>query len=66
MIRTRAPRLSLLEIEAILEVAGDALAAETLQLEDGSGTDEERLAAFESGIDKLRAMLSQRRRGGRR
>lgn len=54
----RRPRIRLTarEIEAILAVAGDALAAETLS----SGEDPEGdLEAFERGMDKLSEMLSR-------
>lgn len=43
------------EIEAVLGVAGDALAEETLQ------GDRREIAAFERGMDKLRAMLARYR-----
>lgn len=51
-------RLTIAELDAIIGVAGDALAAETLSTEDDPGA---ALAAFESGMDKLRAQLGKRR-----
>jgi hypothetical protein len=55
-------RLTAAEIAAILDVAGDALAHETLS-GDPDQTEEEAaqaIAAFESGMDKLRVLLARR------
>jgi hypothetical protein len=55
-------RLADNEIDTILTVAGDALARETLSCgQEDAGKLQEDLAAFESGMDKLRAMLANRR-----
>lgn len=51
-------RLTDAELDAVLGVAGDALAAETLSTEDDP---QAALAAFESGMEKLRAQLGKRR-----
>ena len=56
---TRSNCLTAAELSAILGVAGDALAAETLTTEDDP---EAALEAFESGMDKLRSQLAMRRR----
>lgn len=53
-------RLTAREIETILAVAGDALAGETLANHDDPGEGERDLAAFETGMDKLRAMLARK------
>ena len=53
-------RLTKAELEAVLGVAGDALAAETLSTEDNP---EAALEAFETGMDKLRRQLANRERG---
>lgn len=50
-------QLTAREIECILAVAGDALAPETLSSADDPEGD---LEAFESGMDKLRAMLARK------
>lgn len=50
-------RLTEREIEAILEVAGDALASETLSCGVTEAEFHQSLAAFESGISKLEEML---------
>lgn len=59
-------RLTKAELEAVIGVAGDALAGETLSSEDNP---EAALEAFESGMEKLRRQLAAhgRRRsiGGR-
>jgi hypothetical protein len=58
--------LTALEIEAVLGVAGDALAEETLK--DVSSSEAERrrlLDAFESGMEKLRSMLARREEAAR-
>ena len=51
-------RLTTAELDAIIGVAGDALAGETLSTDDDPAA---ALAAFESGMDKLRAQLAARR-----
>lgn len=54
-------RLTALEIECILAVAGDALASETLLDPDETPAQfEARCDAFERGMDKLRDMLRAR------
>lgn len=53
-------RLTKAELEAILGVAGDALAEETLSTEDNP---EAALEAFEAGMNKLRRQLANRDRG---
>lgn len=60
-------RLTMAELEAVIGVAGDALAAETLSTEDNP---QAALDTFESGLDKLRAQLARherrtRTRGGK-
>lgn len=58
-------RLTTAELEAILGVAGDALAEESLKEPDQ--TEEEHEAAcyaFETGMEKLRVMLGRRKRRG--
>lgn len=52
-------RLTQAELEAVLGVAGDALAGDTLSTEDDP---EAALAAFESGMDKLRRQLGKKSR----
>ncbi len=52
-------RLTIAELDAVLGVAGDALAAETLSSEDDPDA---ALAAFESGMEKLRRQLARRKR----
>jgi hypothetical protein len=52
-------RLTTLEIETILAVAGDALAEETLSNPDPALFQRE-LAAFESGMEKLRTLLARK------
>jgi ribosome-associated translation inhibitor RaiA len=47
-------RLTKAELDAVIGVAGDALAAETLSSEDDP---EAAVAAFESGMEKLRRQL---------
>lgn len=56
-------RLTAREISAILSVAGDALAEETLRNDpDQDEKEYERnLAAFESGMEKLRVMLGRKK-----
>ena len=56
-------RLTAAEIEALLGVAGDALAEETLSTEDDP---EAAMEAFERGMNKLRAMLAAKRSRSRR
>lgn len=46
------------ELNAVLGVAGDALAAESLSTEDDP---EAALEAFESGMEKLRRQLANKR-----
>jgi len=53
---TQRIRLTAREISAILDVAGDALAVETLSSSDDP---EGELEAFERGMDKLRALLAR-------
>lgn len=53
-------RLTKAELEAVLGVAGDALAEETLSTEDNP---EAALEAFETGMEKLRRQLANRERG---
>ncbi len=56
-------RLTTAELDAVIGVAGDALAHETLSTAD---VPEAAIAAYERGMDKLRAQLAVRRsRGGR-
>lgn len=58
-------RLTMAELEAILGVAGDALAAETLSNEDDP---QAALEAFEEGMEKLRRQLGcklRRKKEGR-
>jgi hypothetical protein len=56
---TYSNRLTAAELEAVLGVAGDALAAETLSTEDDPDA---ALEAFESGMEKLRRQLANMRR----
>ncbi len=61
-------RLTALELDAILGVAGDALAQETLS-DDPTATPEQieaAIVAFETGMEKLRRQLSRRTTGRRR
>lgn len=51
---TYSNRLTKSELEAVLGVAGDALAAETLSTEPDPDA---ALEAFESGMEKLRRQL---------
>lgn len=60
MTASRRIRLTNREIETILVVAGDALAAETLSNHEDEGEADKDIEAFESGMDKLRAMLARR------
>lgn len=60
---TTRPRLTARELETVLAVAGDALAAETLRRpEDEEAEYDKDLQAFETGMEKLRVMLGRRRR----
>lgn len=53
-------RLTKLEVATILAVAGDAVAEETLRNPEGDAALYQReLAAFESGMDKLRSLLAR-------
>ena len=52
-------RLTRAELEAVIGVAGDAAAPETLSTDDDP---EAALATFESGMDKLRAQLDRMKR----
>lgn len=54
-------RLTTREIETILTVAGDALAYETLRNDDEKEFAKD-IAAFESGMEKLRIILGRRGR----
>lgn len=56
-------RLTSREIAAILAVAGDALPEETLRSDPDEGAEEQdrNLAAFESGMHKLRVLLGRMR-----
>lgn len=53
-------RLTRAELDAVIGVAGDALAAETLS---SDADPEASMAAFERGMDKLRRQLAARTRG---
>ena len=57
-------RLTKAELEAVIGVAGDALAAETLSSDPDQTEDELEAAidAFESGMEKLRRQLSAKSR----
>ena len=52
-------RLTKAELEAIIGVAGDALASETLSTEDDPDA---AIEAFERGMEKLRRQLARRKR----
>jgi hypothetical protein len=58
-------RLTCLELSTILGVAGDALASETLYTEDAALYERE-MAAFESGMDKLRTLYARCKTEGAR
>ena len=53
-------RLTRAELEAVLCVAGDAVAFETIASCYPEDEREAAIEAFESGMDKLRAQLSNR------
>ena len=55
---TYSNRLTRAELEAIIGVAGDAFAAETLASDDDP---EAALEAFENGMEKLRRQLANMR-----
>ncbi|MBR0693629.1 hypothetical protein [Bradyrhizobium lablabi] len=59
---TKSPRLTALEIEAILAAAGAADAPAVFEDEPDIKHGERLLYAFETGMEKLRAMLAQRRK----
>jgi len=64
VLSTYSTRLTRAELEAVIAVAGDALAAETLS-SDPDETEAEHdaaLEAFESGMEKLRRQLGNMRR----
>lgn len=56
----KRPRLTALEIEAILAIAGDADAHASVESCDTEKEGEQRLEAFERGMEKLRVMLARR------
>ncbi len=59
--------LTATEIEAVLAVAGNALAPETFEDPDMPEEEQWRMVeAYESGMDKLRAMLAGREGTARR
>jgi len=57
--RQRIPPLTATELEAVIAVAGNAQAWETFDGE-GEAYQEKMNAAYERGMDKLRAMLARR------
>lgn len=59
-------RLTAAEIDAVLEVAGNALAPETFDDPDDPARAARRLAAYERGVDKLMAIARVLRDGVRR
>ena len=61
-------RLTTSELDAILGVAGDALAQETLSSDPTATAEQIKAAilAFETGMEKLRRQLSRRTTGRRR
>lgn len=57
--RRRLPRLTHEEVSALLHVAGDADAAASVECLDDDDEAERTLRAFESAMDKLRAMCAR-------
>lgn len=58
----RSNRLTVAELDAVIGVAGDALASETLADPENPEVADAALEAFESGMEKLRRQLAARRR----
>lgn len=55
-------RLTEAELSAVLSVAGDAFAWETLSCGESEDDANKAMAAFETGMDKMKAMLGRKRR----